>query len=256
MAERKRRRGRVLLVLLLVVIVLLVAADRVGVVIAEHQIADQASEQLAAQQITTSEKPSVSIRGVPFLTQVAAGHYQEIDINLEEPTSRGVRLDDLKVVATDVDAPASGIMGGNPHITAAKVTGVAHIGWASFERLVDLSGLGQYGLDPKLLRIDPVGPGKIKVSGPVTILGASFTAVATGTVNVREGAVHVGIDSIQASGDNIAPAINQQLDQLKNQLTFDIKIPPLPYKLSVESIATNAQGVLVNASARDVTLAS
>lgn len=256
MAERKRRWGRILLVLALIVVVLLVAADRIGVLVAERTIASQASDQLASQQITTSSKPSVKIVGFPFLTQVAAGKYQEIDINLDDPTSRGVRLDDLDVVATDVTAPASSLMSGDAAVTADKVSGTAHISWTSVQQLVDLSGLSRYGLDPKLLRIEPAGAGKIRLSGPVTILGTSFTAVATGAVSVASGNLHVGIESMQASGDNVPSAVNQQLNQLKSLLTFDIKIPPLPYQLSVDSVNATSAGVQINASAHDVSLSS
>lgn len=254
--ERKRRRwGRALLILLFIVIVLIIAADRVGVLVAEHAIAGQARDQLAAQQISTSEPPSVTVRGVPFLTQVAAGHYREIDIDLVNPTSRGVRLDTLDVVATDVTAPTSGLIGGDATITAGKVAGVVHLSWQSFQQLVDLSGLRQYGVDPETLRIEPASDGKIRISAPVTVLGATFTAVAIGAVTIVADVVHISISSIDTAGSQAPPGASQELNRLKNQLTFNIKVPPLPYHLTVDGITTTSSGVRIDASARDVTLA-
>jgi LmeA-like phospholipid-binding len=254
MAEHKRRWGRILLILALVLIVLVGVADRVAAHVAEQTISSKARDQLAAEQITTSAPPSVSIAGFPFLTQVLAGNYHEIDIKLANPTSRGVRLDDLTVVATNVSAPASGLMNGNATVVAAKVTGAAHIGWNSVQQLADLSGLDRYGLHPDMLRIEPADSGKVRISAPVTVLGQSFNVVATGSVRVTSGVLHVSTSSIQAGDSSLPSAVNQQLDQLKNALSFDIKLPPLPYHLSVDSVSANSAGVQINASAQNVSL--
>lgn len=253
--KRKRRRGGVLLTLLLVLLILAFAADRVGAVVAERTVATQAQSQLASEDITTPSKPDVTIKGFPFLTQVTSGHYDEIDIAVHNPTSHGVRLDDVDVVATGVDAPMSAIMNGNAQITADKVTGVAHIGWTSFQQMIDLSGATAFGLNAHTVRVTSTQGGKIQVSAPVTVLGQTFTAQAVGSVAVNANTMHVTIDSIKASGVNAPSGIDQQLNQIKTQLTFDVKIPPLPYHLSVDSVVANGAGIAIKASAAHVALA-
>ena len=70
--ERRHRGLRVLAIVVLVLIVLLIAADRIGVVVAERTVADEAQTQLASEGVTIDGKPKVDIHGFPFLTQVAA----------------------------------------------------------------------------------------------------------------------------------------------------------------------------------------
>ena len=60
-------------------------ADRVGASYAERAIGDRVAQQVTEQK-ATSEKPDVTIEGVPFLTQVLAGEYQEIKILLNNFT--------------------------------------------------------------------------------------------------------------------------------------------------------------------------
>ncbi|HZB29380.1 MAG TPA: DUF2993 domain-containing protein, partial [Streptosporangiaceae bacterium] len=68
---------KVLLVLLFVLIIVVIAADRVGVAVAQDQIA----KQVAAQNDLPS-KPDVKIHGIPFLTQAIGGNYQRIDVRI------------------------------------------------------------------------------------------------------------------------------------------------------------------------------
>jgi LmeA-like phospholipid-binding len=255
-ARGNRRWGRILLILGLVVIVLLIAADRIGVLVAENTVAKQARTQLASENITTSANPDVTISGFPFLTQVAAGHYSKINIVVPNPTSKGIRLDSLNVTATDVTAPTSSVISGNGQIEAGKVVGTAQINWASFEEMVDLSGLSQYGIDPSSLHITSTDGGVVTVSAPVKIAGQSFTAIATGSVSIVNDLLHIKITKITASQSGLPSLIVAQLQSLESQLNFDARIPALPYHLVVDAVNTNATGVAIRASATNVILGS
>src|SRR5262245_10138689 len=106
--RRKRRRGlTVLLILLFVLVVIALVADRTAAYAAARTIADQAQQQMASQHIHTTEKPTVSVDGFPFLTQVAAGKYKKVVIHSKHLTSSdypGVVLDRLDVTATGINA--------------------------------------------------------------------------------------------------------------------------------------------------------
>jgi hypothetical protein len=84
-APRRRRRGRGLLITVVVLLLLLLGglliADRYGASYAEGVLSDKVAEQVR-QQKASSDTPEVTIEGVPFLTQVARGEYQEIRIEL------------------------------------------------------------------------------------------------------------------------------------------------------------------------------
>ena len=73
---RRRSRGRraiiIFFVTLLILIGLFVIADRVAVRFADNQFATQIQKQ------GFSSKPQVSIEGFPFLTQVAAKQFNDV----------------------------------------------------------------------------------------------------------------------------------------------------------------------------------
>jgi DUF2993 family protein len=255
-ARGTHRWGRILLVLALVAVVLLVAADRIGLIVAEREVATQTQAQLTSEDISTDGSPSVSIAGVPFLTQVVAGHYGKITITVPDPTSNGIRLDSLNVIATSVDAPTSALMSGGGQITAGHVVGTAQINWKSFEELADLSGLQKFGIDPSALRISGAGDGKVSISAPVTMLGESFTALATGTISVTNNLLHVRITNVSSADSTLPALVQDQLQQLQSQLTFDTRIPALPYHLVLNGVTTNADGLTLTASATNVVLGS
>ncbi len=256
MARGNRRWGRILAILALVLIVALVILDRVGVVVAEATVAKQARAQLASENVTTSGNPTVTIDGFPFLTQVVAGHYDKINIDVPQPTSKGVRLESLKVTATGVNAPTGTVISGNGRVQADRVVGTAQIDWPSFEQMIDLSGVKQYGIDPSNLKISGTDGGAITMSAPITLLGQSFTAVASGTVTLTDDILHVKISQIAATGGTLEPVVASALQSMVAQLTFDVRVPELPYHLVLEKISTDAGGVNITASAANVTLAS
>ena len=71
--RRRRRRWPIILLVTLVVLAgLLVIVDRVAVRYADNQFATQIQKQ------GFSTKPSVSIQGFPFLTQVAARDFKDV----------------------------------------------------------------------------------------------------------------------------------------------------------------------------------
>lgn len=256
MARGKRRLGRVLLILGLVGLLLLVVADRVGLVVAERTVASQAKDQLTSEGVTLTGDPSVTIHGIPFLTQVASGYYDRIDITVKDPTSRGIRLDSLDVTATGVRASARSLMAGSARIRADRITGTAQVSWGSFAQMVDLSGLNQYGVDPSTIQIAGTDSGHVNITVPVSVAGASFTALASGTVTVAEDVLHVTVTHISTTDGGVPVSLQSRLDAIEQQLTFAVHIPPLPYHLVVDSVHTSAAGVTITASAAHVVLGS
>lgn len=252
---KRRRRGlRAVVILVVVLLVLLVAADRIGLVIAERTVADKAQIQLTSQGVTDSGKPHVAIRGFPFLTQVASGHYGRVDISVPNPSTRGVRLDSLAVTATDVSASTGALLNGNGRIEAKKVVGTGHLSWAAFDQLVDLSGVKQYGIDPKQIKIGSTDQGHISLSAPVKLRGQAFTIQASGAISVNRDILHVKVDNVTASDTPLPGALQGVLRALAAQLTFDVRIPQLPYRLVLDSVRATSGGIAITASATDVVL--
>ena len=252
--ERRHRGLRILAIVVLVLIVVLIAADRIGVLVAERTVADKAQTQLASEGITIDGKPKVDIHGFPFLTQVAAGHYDRIDISVPDPSSRGVRLDSLAVTATNVTADTKALINGSGRIEADKVVGTGNLGWASLNQLIDLSGVKQYGIDPTKITIGSTDSGHLSISAPVSFQGQTFTIQASGAISVKKDVLHVAVSNVTASDTPLPQAVQSTLQAIAGQLTFDVRIPELPYRLSLDSVRATSAGIAISASAQNVVL--
>ena len=252
-ARPRRRRGRRVLITFLVLLLLILAAllvvDRFGVSYAERVIGDRVAQQIADQQ-ATAEKPKVTIEGVPFLTQVLAGEYQEIKIVVNDfsgPAGNGqdIKMPVLDIRAKDVKAPLDTLRGGTGDIVAGTVTSVGTIGYANLVELIDQEGL-------KLSERD----GKLIGSGPIEALGQTFNASATANITVKDGVVGVTFADVTAEGLPDVPLVRTLVDNYAKQMAFNLKVPALPLGLKVQQVEPTADGLVVTAGANNVSLNS
>ncbi len=249
--RKKKRWGRRLLITFLVFLILvlglLVALDRFAAGYAERTIGDRVSEQIAEQK-ATSEKPDVTIEGIPFLTQVLDGNYQEIQIkigNLSGPAgeNKTVRVANLDVRANDVSAPLDTIRSGTGDIVAKTVTGTGTIDYPQLAELI-----GQPGL--KLAEKD----GKLVGSAPVQALGQTFDLSGTATIAVKDGVVQVRFADVTAAGLPNVPIIRALVNSYVQKLSVDLRVPELPLKLAVQKVEPQPGGLRFTAGADNVSL--
>lgn len=250
-AGRGRKVTTVLVVLLLVVFGLFVAGDRVAAYAASQQLASQAQKELQARNISTPNRPSATIAGFPFLTQVMRGRYDKVTIHATDLTGQGVTINTLDVVATGINAKASTLINRTGDVTADNVTGTARLGWAAVTKLIKTEGTGMTNVT-----ISPLPNGQIEMKTPVRVLGLSTDVVATGTVHVSGSVVHVSVTQVQAQGGGVPAALNSIIGTLKNALSVDLRIPALPYNIKITNVQTTTDGIVVNGDARNVTLAA
>jgi hypothetical protein len=242
-----RRRGKVwisLIVVFLVLFGLFVVADRVAAYVAEQTVAEKVSSEVKNLGVSSSE-PDVTVRGFPFLTQVLDGKYQEITIVLRDVSANGVTLPVLDIHATGVNAKMSTLMSGNGPVTADKVAGTATVGYDSVRALVNQPGL----------QVDEEG-GKLRLRLPVTIAGQQITAIGVGEVSVNSGKVRVAVTDIRAEGVTLSGRAQALLDDYKQRLSFEVRVPPLPFKLRIENVRPQPEGLAISASAQGVPLSS
>lgn len=223
---RRRRRRRPLIALaivLVVIIVILGVGDQVARGYAQNRIATQ------IQSSGLNTKPSVTIKGWPFLTQVAAHDLKTVDISASNATADSGKLKfDFTAVATGVHLNSS--FNG---ATVNQINGQAVLPFASVAGLLGVpNGTVTISADPA------DGPDAIKASVPVV---GSFT----GTVKL-------------VSPNQIAVKLNAA-GGLASLLggsgqAFNIDIPTLPAGLVVKSVAVTSQGIVASASASNTTL--
>jgi len=253
--ERRRPRkrwGRRLLITLIVLLILLgiIAAvvDRFGKSYAERVISDRVAEQVANQD-ATAEKPDVTVEGVPFLTQVLRGEYQEIKIELRNftgPAGNGqtIRMPLLDVRAKDVRAPLDTLRTRQGDIIATTVTGTGTLDYATLAELTNRDGV-------KLGEKD----GKLAVTAPLEVLNQTVTVNGTANLEVtKDNVVRIRFDQVTAGGLPDIPLVRNLLNNYAKQISVDVKVPALPMKLVVQKVQPTAGGLVVTAGASEVPL--
>nr|WP_275941221.1 DUF2993 domain-containing protein [Planosporangium flavigriseum] len=236
---------------------LFAVVDRVAVNMAEKRIADQAASEMRNRGITSDSKPRASISGFPFLTQVLSGTYQNVTIDVDKPHTGQVTLDHITLAANQVHAPLDTIRSGRGRVTADTVQGTAAIGWDAVKQLVDTTPLRQVpGLDVSKLQIT-AKDNKLNLAAPITFAGLNLQLQATGTLAVTKGQVHLQLDDLRAASGNGAslPVPPSFVDQYRSQLGVNIAVPKLPYSLVVNKVESNANGIVIIATAADVVIA-
>jgi hypothetical protein len=223
-AVRRRRRKRWPIVLT-VVIVLLLAILGIG-----DQVAKAAAQNDIASQIQSSglsAKPSVSIEGWPFLTQVLAHDVKTIDISGNNETASGSK------VAFNFTAKATGVHLNSSFngATVDNINGQATLPFSSVATLLPVSGV--------TLSPDPA-KGPNAVTADLGIAGS-----VTGTVQLS-GPTKIVVSLNGATG--LASILGSASGQ-----SYTIDIPQLPAGLVVRSVRVNSQGIVATASASHTT---
>jgi hypothetical protein len=250
----RKRWGRRLLITLIVLLILLgiIAAvvDRFGKSYAERVISDRVAEQVTNQK-ATSEKPDVTVEGVPFLTQVLNGEYQEIKIQLKNfagPAGNGqtIRMPLLDVRAKDVRAPLDTLRTRQGDIIATTVTGTGTLDYAALAELTNRDGV-------KLGEKD----GKLAVTAPLDVLNQTVTVNGTANLEVtKDNVVRIRFDQVTAEGLPDIPLVRNLLNNYAKTISVDVKVPALPLKLVVQKVQPTAGGLVVTAGASEVPLNS
>src|SRR5690349_14784279 len=175
------RALRILLVVVVILGGLFVLADRLAVNFAEGEVADKlkANEGLA----TT---PDVNIKGFPFLTQVAGGSLDDVEVGIKDydaatgTTGKTIRIDDLKA-----DMKGVSFSGDYSSATASSATGTATISYAELLKTAKSEPTQVApGITARIVGLSDGGNGKIKVmvEGTVSALGIKQTVPVLSTV--------------------------------------------------------------------------
>jgi hypothetical protein len=232
--------------------VLFVVVDRVAVYFAE----DQAADKLRTTQ-NLAETPDVSIKGFPFLTQVASGELDDVEVGIkhyEADTGKDgqkIRIDDLKADMRDVT-----FSGDYSSATASSATGTATI---SYDELLKTAKPEPTeilpGVNAQVVSLADGGNGKIKVTAKVsgTVAGAipvNRTVSVLSTVSVVHDKVEVHADSLPAvTGLSVAE------DRVRTITDFQQAIDRLPGGIKLDKVEAAQDGVRITVRGSDVKLA-
>jgi hypothetical protein len=226
---------RGLLIFVVVIAVLLVAADRIGLLVAERQIGSrvQSSQHLA-------HRPSVDIEGFPFLTQVVANDYPTVTLAAQEfivgDSSRQVRLADLDARLHDVRTidKFSGA-------TARTADGTATLTYSELSRALGVT-------------VGYAGGGRVQASSSIEVLGKTITGTASAEVGVA-GGDELTFSSIRVGVPQGGISVPEQVtDQLSSMFKNKLSLRGLPFHLRIQQLSATEDGVRIAATARDLVL--
>ena len=227
---------RKLLVVLIVLVGLLVAADRIGAVVAGREIASRVQTAY-----NLPSKPSVSVHGFPFLTQLASGNYHEIDVSVPSVSANGVTVDGLTARLTGVRAPLNNLFGRSPSgITAADVAGSGTVPFSSVR-----------GRLPRGVQLSQDG-GALRLAGTVTYLGVTVPVSADASLSATGSGIAVTPTRISVASGSISALSSV----ISGRFRFVIPVTGLPLHLSVNAVTVVPGGVRVSASAANVAFTS
>jgi hypothetical protein len=229
---------------------LFVIADRVAVHFAENEAADKVktTENLAST-------PDVSIKGFPFLTQVAAGKLDDVRIGIKDYEAdtgdgtsgapKSIRIDDLQA-----DMKGVTFTGDYSSATASTATGTATIAYDELLKAAKSQPTQIIpGVDAQVVGLSDGGGGKIKVDVKVTAAGASQTYPVLSTVTVDG-------DTVKVHADNLPKLVVDLADARIRSITdFQQTIDRLPGGVKVDGVQAAKNGVEITMKGSNVKLA-
>ncbi|MGW0818939.1 LmeA family phospholipid-binding protein [Streptomyces viridiviolaceus] len=243
---------RALRILLIVVVILgglFVVADRLAVNFVESEAADElrTTENLAST-------PDVSINGFPFLTQLAGGELDDVEVGIrdyEAATGNGtetIRIDDLRADLQGVE-----FSGGLGSATAARATGTATIAYDELMKATKSEATQiAPGITAKVVGLSDGGDGKIKVSLAATVLGIELPEPVDVLSSVR-----VEDDDVEVVADGLPEIEGRQLaeSRIRAITDFQQRIDELPGGIRLDKVEAAKDGVEITVRGSDLRLA-
>lgn len=230
--QATRRGGgclRTFVIALIALIVLLVAGDFAAKAFAENEIASQIKSH------GFPKKPSVSIEGFPFLTQVIGRDIRQVKISSQNIPEGPVDISKISAVMHGIH-----LNGGFSSGTVSTLNGSVLVTYPSLDRTLN-SQLGPLGslLSSSGLTLSAAGDNQIKAS--LNLL------VASGSATWR--VVRLSGQEIQLTLASSSGVPSSALTSVRN---INIPIPKLPLGVKIDSVHITPNGVVGHISGHNL----
>jgi len=231
---RPRRRGRRYVVALVIIIVVLVVLDFAARLAAENVMASKIEQQ------GLQHKPSVTIDGFPFLTQVASRHFDQVHLTAADQTEGPVTITSINATARNIKLNSYAFSSG----TIGSLSGTAVISFSSLgNTLTQQVGPLASVLNGAGLALTAAGPHEVKATLNLLVTSGS----ATWRVS-RESGDRLNVRLVGSSG-----LPSSLLGAIQN---ITLQIPELPLGLTIDSVQVTAAGVVGRVSGTNVPFGS
>jgi hypothetical protein len=222
--------GLKFLITVAVIVVLLVIIDFGARAVAESELATK------IQQQGLPRKPDVSIDGFPFLTQVAAKDFSQVNIAATNVPEGYVTISKINATGRQIKLNSYAFRSG----TITSLSGTALISFASLASTLTQQ-IGPLGavLNGAGLKLTAAGPHKVRATLNLV--------VTTGSATWR-----VALLSGQNLRISLAASSGLPASLISAMSSVTLHIPSLPLGLAINSVSVTAAGVVGQISGHDV----
>lgn len=222
-------RMRKLLVVLIVLGAAAVGADRVA-----HKLAtDEAEQRLAAEGLS---RPSVTVDGFPFLTQLASRRFEKVQVSTTSLRTDAGRATEVDATGLDVQAPGGG------ELVVGRLRASGTVPYREVRQHIG-----------EELLLEPAGDGQIRLRRDVTLRGRTVTVTARGEVRARGTRVRLVPTGFRLENGAAVSASVEAL--LADLFAARFPVPGLPDGVRIERVTAGEKGILVDVAGEDLTLA-
>jgi hypothetical protein len=224
------RRASRWLVTIIVIVAVLLGLDFGARAVAERVIASK------IQQQGLPSKPSVTIDGFPFLTQVANRDFTHVTISATDVPAGQVTITTINAAATGIRLNSYAFSSG----TIGNLSGTALISFGSLASTLTTQ-FGPLGslLNGAGLNLTDAGPNEVRASLNLVVRPGSavwrVTRVSSNTLNIH-----------LVSSNGLPSSLLGSIQDL------NLQIPKLPLGLTIDSVSVTPVGVVGLVSAHDV----
>jgi hypothetical protein len=228
------RRIRRYVIALVIVVVLLVALDFGARVAAENVMASKIEQQ------GLQHKPTVTIDGFPFLTQVASRNFQQVNLSAADQTEGPVTITSINATARNIKLNSYSFSRG----TIGSLSGIAVISFASLGNTLtqQVGPLGSL-LNGAGLNLTAAGHNEVKATLNLVVTSGSATWRVT-----RLSGNRLNVQLVSSSG--LPSSVLSSIQDIT------LQIPKLPLGLTIDSVQVTPAGVVGRVSGSDVPFGS
>jgi hypothetical protein len=230
------------LVVLLALAVVAVAADR---------FAAYAAGRVVADQFTTSQGLShparVTFEGIPFLSQVARGRYDQVGVTLEGvPVARGLVIDRIDATLHGVSAPAGPVLRRQVRsLPVDRAEATAFVSYAS----LDSAAAGSLGTRAAQVTFGAGTQNRLTIRGRLTTPLGAFSVSGQVRLAVTQGTV-----TVQLLPETLAGVPAALRVQVARFVDLPAVVPALPYGFRATQVQVQDGGLRISATGSPLTL--
>lgn len=241
---------------------LLVAADFGAAAVAEHQVAKQVRSQLALPR-----DPEVRINGFPFLTQVAAGDYRDVELSAE-----AVPVGEFRELGIEANlhharlAPSDLFSGNVRELTVDELTGRVKVTAADVGRYIGIPDLrispapkdalaGTDG-DEQVARTEDGTQTAVQLNGTVPIAGTENQVQIIALLSLVGGKLEIEPKKLDLDNSSIGPIDLPSVfeESVLRQFTFSLDPGMLPFQVTPTGVRAEHGALVIEGTVRDVTI--